>query len=155
MTDPADLREKTAAFQRNATSALAPLQREFSRFMGELGEGWNAIAEFRPVPRMDVVDTDKGVDISVELPGLTRDQVKITAEDDLLTISGQKTAEHEEKDKGYRLIERSYGAFSRSVYLPRSLDAEKITATMADGVLKIFVPKRPGAETKTIEIQSK
>ena len=155
MTEPADTKEKTAIPHRSAASALAPLQREFTRFMGELGEGWNAIAEFRPVPRMDVVDTDAGVNISVELPGLTRDQVKITAEDDLLTISGQKTSEHEEKDKGYRLIERSYGAFSRSVYLPRSLDAEKITATMADGVLKIFVPKRPGAETKTIEIQSK
>lgn len=141
--------------QRNAATAFEPLQREFNRLFQELGEGWNAIAEIRPTPRMDVVDTDEGLEISVELPGLTRDQVKITAQDDLLTVSGEKTSSHEKTDKGYCLLERSYGAFSRSIYLPRSLDAGRIAAEMADGVLKITVPKRPGAETKTIEIQSK
>ncbi|MCR5881061.1 Hsp20/alpha crystallin family protein [Phenylobacterium sp. J367] len=143
------------SIQRNAAAAFAPLQREFNRLFDELGEGWNAIAEIRPTPRMDVVDTAAGLEISVELPGMTRDQVKITVQDDMLTISGEKTASRETADKAYRLLERSYGAFSRSVYLPRSLDAGGIAATMADGVLKIAIPKRPGAESKTIEIQSK
>ncbi|HVI33569.1 Hsp20/alpha crystallin family protein [Phenylobacterium sp.] len=155
MADSADIDDSTTTLERSPASGFAPLQRELARLVGEPRQGWRAVADFRPVPAMDVVDTDAGVDISVELPGLTRDQVTITAEDDVLTISGEKTAHHADEGDGYRIIERRYGAFSRAIYLPRSLDAERITATMADGVLKIFVPKRPGAETKTIEIQSK
>lgn len=154
MADSADIEDKPKTLERSPAAGSAPLQRELARFTDEPRHGWRAIADFRPVPAMDVVDTDTGVDITIELPGLTRDQVTITAADELLTISGRKIAQHAEEAEGYRLIERKYGAFSRSVYLPRSLDAEKVTATMADGLLKIFVPRRAGAATQTTEIQS-
>jgi HSP20 family protein len=62
--------------------------------------------------------------------------------------------EHEGKKRGARVLERAYGEFSRSIYLPRSVDGEKIKATMANGVLKILAPRRPEVETKTIPIQS-
>jgi HSP20 family protein len=139
--------------QRKATSAFAPLQRELNRFFDEIGDGWNAFS--LTAPPVDVVDTDTGMEITVELPGLSRDEVKITAEDDMLNITGEKKVEHEKKDDNYRVLERTYGEFSRSIYLPRSVDPQKITAEMKNGLLKIVVPKRDGVETRTIEIQAK
>lgn len=155
MTAQTPAKDLIPNLQRTATTAFAPLQREMNRFFEELGEGWNSFTEFRLAPRMDAVDTDKGLEVTVEVPGLTRDQVKITADDDLLTISGEKKSEHESKGNNYRLLERSYGDFSRSIYLPRSLDSEKISASMEHGVLKILVPKRADAQTKTIPIEAK
>lgn len=152
MTAPSPAKDLIPSLQRRASGAFAPLQRELNRFFEEVGEGWNTFTA--AAPRMDVVDTAAALEISIELPGLTRDQVKITAEDDLLTISGERQAEHERTDANYRVLERSYGEFARSVYLPRSLDPDQITAVMKDGVLKIAVPKREGAKTKTIEIRS-
>lgn len=142
------------SIQRSATSAFAPLQREFNRLFDELGAGWETFTEMRLAPSMDVADNADKVEISVELPGMTREDVKIAVDGDMLTISGEKKAEKETKDKTYRLVERSYGEFSRSIFLPRSVDATKIKANMTDGVLKIVAPKRPEAQTKTIEIQS-
>lgn len=155
MTDKTPAKDLLPTLQRTATSAFAPLQRELNRFFEELGDGFGALTDLKLSPRIDAVDTDKGLEVTVELPGLKKDDVKITAEDDMLTISGEKKSEHETKEDNYRMVERSYGQFSRSIYLPRSLEPAKISAAMSDGVLKIFVPKREGAQTKTIEIQSK
>jgi HSP20 family protein len=155
MTDKSPTNDLLPALQRTANSAFAPLQRELNRFFEELGEGFGALTELKLSPRIDAVDTEKGLEVTVELPGLKKDDIKITAEDDMLTISGEKKSEHETKEDNYRMVERAYGQFSRSIYLPRSLDPSKISAAMSDGVLKISVPKREGAQTKTIEIQSK
>jgi len=137
----------------SAGSVFAPLQREFDRLFDQLGSGWATLAEVELAPRMDIRDTKDGLEISVELPGLTRNDVKIAVEDELLTISGEKQTEKETKEEDYRLSERTYGAFSRSVTLPRSVDAAKIEATMKDGVLKLTAPKNGTAKTKSIEIQ--
>lgn len=155
MTDKSPTNDLLPALQRTANSAFAPLQRELNRFFEELGEGFGALTELKLSPRIDAVDTEKGLEVTVELPGLKKDDIKITAEDDMLTISGEKKSEHGTKEDNYRMVERAYGQFSRSIYLPRSLDPSKISAAMSDGVLKISVPKREGAQTKTIEIQSK
>jgi len=137
----------------SAGSVFTPIQREFDRLFDQLGNGWAALSEVDLAPRMDIRDTKDGLEISVELPGLTRDDVKIAIEDEVLTISGEKETEKETKEEDYRLSERTYGAFSRSVALPRSVDAEKIKATMKDGVLKLTAPKNGTAKTKAIEIQ--
>jgi len=142
------------SIQRSATSAFAPIQREINRLFDEFGAGWENFTELRLSPNMDVVDNKDGLEVSVELPGMAREDVKISVDGDMLTISGEKKAEKETKEKNYRLVERTYGEFSRSIYLPRSVDASKITANMTNGVLKITAPKRPEAQTQTIEIQS-
>lgn len=139
---------------RNVSHAFAPLQREFNRFFEELGDGLNAFTDLRFAPRMDVMETKDGLKVTLEVPGLTREQVKITAEDDLLTVSGEKSESKDRTEGAVHLMERSFGQFSRSIHLPRSVDAAKIGATMKDGVLTLEIPKRPGAETKTIEIRS-
>ncbi|TAJ69834.1 MAG: Hsp20/alpha crystallin family protein [Phenylobacterium sp.] len=137
----------------SAGNVFAPIQREFDRLFDQLGNGWAALAEIDLSPRMDIRDTKDSLEISVELPGLARDDVKITVEDEVLTISGEKKTEREAKEEDYHFSERTYGAFSRSVTLPRSVEAAKIKATMKDGVLKVTAPKNGTAQTKSIEIQ--
>lgn len=140
--------------QQSAVHAFTPLQRELNRFFEDLGEGWDVFSGLRSMPAMDAVETKSGLDLTLELPGLTRDEITITIDEDLLTVSGEKKSEHDAKARGARVLERSYGEFSRSIYLPRSVDGGKIQATMADGVLRIHAPRRPEIETKTIPIQS-
>lgn len=139
--------------QRSAMNMFTPVQRELDRVFDQLASGWSAFNDFGLTPRMDMVESDAAIEMTFELPGLAQGDVKIAIEDDVLTVSGEKKAESEAKDKDRRVIERSYGAFERSITLPRNVDAAKIKATMADGVLKVVVPKTPGAKPKTIEIQ--
>jgi HSP20 family protein len=140
--------------QRSASTMLAPFQREFNRLLDELGDGWNAFTEVDLLPRIDIRETKTALELTVELPGIALDDVKLDVEDDVLTISGEKRAESETKDGDLRVSERSYGAFSRSVKLPRSVDVGAIKATMTNGVLKIEAPKDGSAVTKTIKIEA-
>src|SRR6185369_17186784 len=113
---------------RPATSVFAPLQREINRVFDEMGEGFVAFVETPFAPRMDVVETKSGLVVTVELPGLTGDQVKVSAEDDVLTIRGEKSGSSEKTEGEAHLAERSFGRFSRSLCLPRSTDRSKINA---------------------------
>jgi HSP20 family protein len=103
---------------------------------------------------MDVTESDKQIEITAELPGLEEKDVKVNVADGVLTISGEKKAEKEEKDKNYRMVERSYGAFSRTLDLPEGVDPGAIKATLAKGVLKVSIPKPAPAQVKNVEIKS-
>lgn len=93
------------------------------------------------MPRLDVTETEKNVEVKAELPGLERKDIDITLDRDLLVIKGEKKEEKEEKDRYYHRVERSYGTFCRSVRLPASVKDEKINATFKDGILTITLPK--------------
>ncbi len=153
MTAQPVARQFLPTLQRSATTAFAPIQREFNRLFDELGDGWAAFNEIDLAPRMDLREDDKALELTVELPSMSQANVKIAVEDDVLTISGEKKAEKETKEGRVRISERGYGAFSRSVALPRSVEAGKIKATMANGVLRIVAPKDGSTVTRTIEIQ--
>jgi len=90
---------------------------------------------------MDIRDTKHAVEISLELPGMTREDVKIAVEDDVLTVSGEKKTERKPRKRTTTSPSGPTALFSRSVTLPRSVDAEKIKAAMKDGVLKLTAPK--------------
>lgn len=154
MTAQPNTKQFLPSLQRSATTALAPIQREFNRLFDDLATSWNTFAEFEPMPRMDVQETKSAVELTVELPGIALNDIKIELEDDLLTISGEKKSEKETKDKNYRVSERTYGAFSRSITLPRNIDADKIKASMADGVLTIVAPKNGVSTAKAIKVQA-
>jgi HSP20 family protein len=141
------------SLQRSTANVFQPIQREFDRLFDQLGAGWTQLTEIELAPRMDMRDTKDGVEITVELPGMGKDDVKIAVEDDVLTISGEKRTEKETKEEDYRFSERTYGAFSRSVALPRGVDPDKIKASMKDGVLKLVAPRNGSTKTKAIEIQ--
>lgn len=141
-------------FQRSAGGVFAPIQREFDRLFEQLGAGWSGAADIDMTTRMDVHDTERGIEITLEAPGVDQKDVKISVEDNVLTVSGEKKSEAERKEQDRRISERVYGAFSRSVVLPSSVEADKIVASMDKGVLKIVAPKNGKAQAKTIAIQS-
>ncbi|MBB2962570.1 Hsp20/alpha crystallin family protein [Methylobacterium sp. R2-1] len=108
------------------------------------------------VPRMDVVEKDGKVEITAELPGLTRDDVKVELADDTLVISGEKRQEKEQTEGARKVTERSYGAFVRSLELPVGIKAEDIQASMDKGVLTVTLPKAAltPPEPKRIDIKA-
>lgn len=139
-----------------STNPFMSLQREIDRLFEDFTRGFPAFTGNggKMLPSMDVTETDKEIEITTELPGLEEKDVQINVADNLLTIRGEKKAEKEEKDKNYRLIERSYGSFERTLELPDGVNADAIKASIAKGVLKVTVPKPAPAQAKKIEVKS-
>jgi HSP20 family protein len=107
------------------------------------------------MPAVNVEESKDGLFLTAELPGMSHDDVEIELENNVLTISGTKQQEREEKDdRRYHLWERRWGAFQRSFTLPRTVDADQINATFENGVLTIHMPKAPEAQGRKIEIRS-
>ena len=106
-------------------------------------------------PRVDIIEDKKSVRLEVELPGMEKDQIKVVVEDGVLTISGERKFESEEKDKNYLRTERFYGSFSRSFTLPDNVDSEKISADYKNGVLNVALAKHEKALPKEIKVDVK
>lgn len=103
-------------------------------------------------PKMDIDETETEFTVSAELPGLKSEDVDISLHDNTLTIQGEKREEKQDEDKHSYHMERSYGSFARSVHLPSEVDAEKIKASLKDGLLKITLPKSVEALEKSKHI---
>jgi len=95
----------------------------------------------RWIPAMDLVETEQDFVLRADLPGVDDNDVKIELEDRVLTISGERKAEHEERKEGYYRVERSSGAFTRTLTLPEGVNADAIKASFGKGVLEIRIPK--------------
>jgi HSP20 family protein len=104
-------------------------------------------------PRIDVSETDKEVRINAELPGLDEKDVEVTMTDNMLTIKGEKKDEKEEEEGDYYHSERSYGYFDRTIELPQGIDAANGKAKFKRGVLKVTIPKKPGAQSHRRRIE--
>jgi HSP20 family protein len=103
-------------------------------------------------PKLDIAELKDKYEIKAELPGMDEKDINLSLEDGLLTISGEKKTETENKDKGYYLKECSYGTFSRSVRLPDNIADDKIAANFSKGVLTIDMPKKDEAIAKSRKI---
>lgn len=121
----------------------SPFSADIDRFFDSFFQtrGGDANGHRRWVPAMDLVETDDSLVLKADLPGLTEDDVKVEVDDNVLTISGERRAEHERKEDGYHRVERSYGHFSRSVTVPEGIDESKVTASFNAGVLEVRIPK--------------
>lgn len=104
-------------------------------------------------PPVDISEDDKEYLIKAELPELRKEDVKVTVENGVLSISGERKFEKEEKDKKYHRLERAYGSFQRSFSLPDDADAAKVNAEFKDGVLKVRLAKNEKAKGKGIEVK--
>lgn len=115
-----------------------------------------AVRPSRPVndwsPALDVYDDHDGYHVSVELPGFKKEDVSISLHDGVLTLSGERKDEREQKDGETFRSERYFGKFQRSVSLPSAVDATKVKATYKDGILTVDLPKAEEAKRKQIEI---
>jgi HSP20 family protein len=143
---------------RRESNPFSFLQQEIDRLFEGVTRGFPSFPAFAGtggnLPRMDVSESDKAIEIEAELPGLETKDVQINLADNVLTIRGEKKSEREEKNKDYHLVERSYGSFSRSVELPQGVKPEDVSAEIAKGVLKVTVKKPAPAQSKQIEIKS-
>jgi HSP20 family protein len=105
-------------------------------------------------PAVDIFETD-GHDLVLraELPGMTREDIEVTVENNTLVLKGTKKFDSEVKDENYRRIERSYGTFHRSFTLPNTVDAAKVSADYKNGVLSVKLPFREEAKPRTINVE--
>lgn len=101
------------------------------------------------VPKVDILENEKAYEISVAVPGLSKEDFKIDLNDNFLTISGERKFSKEKKENNLHVVETQYGNFSRSFSLPENVDASKISAKYADGILEINVPKDEKKTLKT------
>src|ERR1700744_4521822 len=112
------------AVSRADANPFAFLQQELDRLFEGVGRNFPAFAESAAaLPRMDVSETDKVIEVTAELPGLEAKDVQLNLADNVLNIRGEKKSEREEKQKDYHLVESSFGSFSRSVQLPDGMKA--------------------------------
>lgn len=128
------------------------MQRELDRMFGRVE---TAIAPRAPIPwapEVDVEQTEAATVYKFDLPGMKPEEVKVGIDDHLLTVSGERREEHEEKHEGYLRQERAVGRFERSMRLPEGARDDAITASFTDGVLMITVPRGAGAKPREIAI---
>ena len=130
--------------------AREPFSRLLDTFFGDLqGEevsnrGW--------VPPVDIHETEEGYKLHAELPGLTKGDINITLENNVLRLSGERKFEKDVKRESYHRVERTYGAFSRAFALPQQVNSEGVQAAFENGVLTVTVPKAEQAKPRKITI---
>ncbi|RPH81267.1 MAG: Hsp20/alpha crystallin family protein, partial [Nitrospiraceae bacterium] len=128
------------------------LERRLSAMLGTreaTGHGGKealTVAQWSPL--VDITEDDKEYLIKAELPDVKKEDVRLTVEHEVLAISGERTFEKEEKGKKYHRIERAYGSFVRSFFLPEDADGSKVTAEFKDGMLHVHLPKSQEAKPK-------
>jgi HSP20 family protein len=135
---------------------LTTLQNEMNRLFGSVfdtpTQGGNGGTMRRWMPAMDLVETAEHFVLRADLPGMSEEDVNIEVEDRVLTVSGERKAEHTEEKDGYHRVERAFGAFSRSLTLPEGIDAEAVTASFDKGVLEVRIPKPEERKPRKISI---
>lgn len=104
------------------------------------------------MPPVDIQETEEGYRLTAELPGLTKEDINITLENNVLRLSGERKFEKDVKKESYHRIERAYGTFGRSFVLPQQVSSEKVEAAFQDGILTITVPKAEQAKPRKINI---
>jgi HSP20 family protein len=140
---------------------LSTLQSEMNRLFNAFFEGGDREGR-RWTPAMDLVEREDHFVLKADLPGMSEDDVQIEVRDNVLTVSGERKAEHEEKRDGYYRMERAFGSFARTMTLPEGVDPDQIEASFDKGVLQVKIPKpaerKPhriniGKDQKTLEGQ--
>lgn len=149
-----------SAPSRSHEDTFLSLRREMDQLFDSFTRGWGLptlASESVLSPRVDIVETETGLEMTAELPGIDPKAIELDLDDDVLTLKAERKAEREEKDdkRRYHLTERSIGTYMRSFSLPFTPDRDKITADFDKGVLKVMVPRSPDQpkSTKRIEIR--
>jgi HSP20 family protein len=142
----------------NPWRELEEMEKRLSTVFGPVrpaatGDKKEAIAVTEWSPLVDITEDDKEYVVKAEIPEMKKEDIKINVHEDVLTISGERKYEKEEKGKKYHRVERAYGSFMRSFTLPEDADGTKVSAEYKDGVLKVHLPKSEKAKPKAIEVK--
>jgi len=127
------------------------MDRLFDRLVATKWDDYPTLGEW--CPSMDISETKDSLVVKVEVPGMDQKDIRISLQENLLTITGEKRQEKDEKEERYHRVERSYGAFTRGVRLPVAVDGSKVVATFKSGLLTVTLPKTPAAKGTTIPIK--
>lgn len=127
--------------------------RLMSSLMPRWGGGQESVTQSEWSPSVDIIEDDNEYIISAELPEVKKEDVKITLENGVLTLSGERKFEKEENGRRYHRVERSYGSFVRSFTLPDDADSAKVDARFKEGILRVHVGKSEAARPKQIEVK--
>jgi len=135
---------------------------ELDRMRREMDRLWESITrdhypstfDYDWVPSLDLSDRGDSLVAELEVPGMDPKDINISVTGDVLTISGEKKREKEDKEHNYHLVERSYGKFSRSIRLPSTVNPDRVEAFYKDGILIISLDKTEQAKTKRIEVKA-
>jgi len=129
--------------------------RELANFFESLdGNGKEQLAAGTFVPAVDVYEDDHNLVLKMEIPGVNEEDLKVSLENNTLTVSGERKFEKEEKEENFHRIERRYGSFTRTFRLPSTVDPEKAEAGYDKGILKLTLAKRAEAKPKTIKVST-
>jgi HSP20 family protein len=133
---------------------------EMTTLRNRMDRLWNRFTTEEPVlanwaPVSDVFETKDAIVIKAELPGIDEKEIDVEIENGVLMIQGERKAEKEIEEKGYRRVERTFGSFFRSFALPPYVDAEKITAIFNNGILEVRLPKTEAAKPRTVKVAVK
>lgn len=142
---------------RNLLTA-EPFQQMLNRFFEEtfrplLGEEPVSLAAW--IPSCDIYETENEIVVKAEVPGIKKENLKVSVHDNVLTLSGERKFEEEVKKENFLRVERGYGSFTRSFTLPPNIDSSKINAEFKDGVLELKLPKAEESKQKSVEIKVK
>lgn len=155
--------EKKATPEDTRYNPFLSMQNELSKIMRNF-HGWFEPLNFTVehfenlaiTPALDIIDEKDSFKIKVEMPGLEKEDVKISISDELLIIEGEKTLLKQDKDKNYRMREINWGNYKRNIVLPSALEVENAKALFKNGVLSIDIPKKPEnvKQPRTLEIEA-
>jgi HSP20 family protein len=137
---------------RELNSLQNEMNRLFSTFFDSPAPTGNGGALRRWIPAMDLVETEDHFVVRADLPGLDEGDIKVELEDNVLTISGERKAEHEQGKEGYYRVERAFGQFARTLTLPEGVDADAVSAGFDKGVLEVRIPKPEQRKPRRVSI---
>lgn len=140
---------------RELDALQGDMNRLFDSFFGRReGATASGYGSRRWIPPMDLVETEDNLVLRADLPGVDQEDIDIEVKDGVLTVSGERKAQHEEKREGFHRVERSFGRFSRSLELPKGVEPGSVSASFERGVLEVRMPKPAERKPTRIEIRS-
>ncbi len=134
---------------------LMSMRDDFDRLFESIFGGMPVTREDFWTPSVDIVENNGNIEVKAEIPGMKKENIKVTVRDNVLSIAGERKQEQETKEKTFHRIESYYGKFNRNIRLPSEVEADKIKATYKDGILNITLPKPESAKPKKIEVEIK
>jgi HSP20 family protein len=144
--------------RRSPFFELNSLQDRMNQLFNQTFGGFENVGFEQPLtsenflPPVDILENEHHITIQAEIPGVKQEELNITLENNVITITGERKFEHEEKKENFHRMERRFGKFTRSFTLPASVDAEKVNANFENGLLNITLPKREEFKAKQITI---
>jgi len=149
-TDSSDS-QAGSQLQNQQQQQLARRDRDDS--LTPFGRGWGSLTNFGlNMPSMDVVETENEFRLQADIPGMRQEDVKLSIDNNMLTLSGERKMEKRDDRDNYHRVERSFGSFRRQLMLPKNVDLNNISANHDNGVLTVTMPKIPAPAPKSIKV---